>query len=324
MGEDYIVAELEMGMRVDAMLEEDHEAATGKITAGELSDAEAQELKAAAERHMVKVDPKQPSCCIDGRPCVHTMAGTTIAEAPTTSRPSVAGGALVTAYAAAELSGWFGNDDGDAASRLERINNLLEAGGIVTGNHCDENAVAQGFENPETKAGATGCGADDRLPEILNKVYDRPAAIAKLVGGLMGDEYDETKLHFTAQADVAAKVADWDPRTVVNTIVTTDDKKNRIEVLSSPHNLPNHGHAEIAVLFNYKEDTTLDRDSFVAETGRQMFVVDMWYIDKIARTLANGPDAEVVYKQLKHAMVAYQAATYLTLCDGSQRVVTTK
>ena len=56
------------------------------------------------------------------------------------------------------------------------------------------------------------------------------------------------------------------------------------------------------------------------ETGNQVFVVDMWYIDKLARALAAGrPDAVEMYSKLKHHMVAYQVATYLALCDGTQR-----
>ncbi len=283
-------------------------AATGKISAGETTREDAETLGGAAKERMVAVDPTAPSCCIDGRLCVHTLDGE-----KTGPRASVAGGALVTAYAAAELVGWFGAEDQDVpAKRLSRVASLLRANGVVLGNHCDENAAPL-LNDPEASPTATGCGADDRLPEIMAKVYDRTRAMNAIVEPLMDGDY-QAELQFQPRETVKERSAQWNPIDVVTTI----NNKQAIEVLKSPHSEPNHGHAEVGVLFNYVEGTTLDRDAFVRETGKQLFVVDMWYIDKLADALASGPDMVAQRALLKQAMVAYQVATYLTLCDGSQ------
>lgn len=284
--------------------------ASGKITAGETNRAEAEELASQARERMVAVSPDAPSCCIDGRRCEHTLAG-----GATEPRASVAGGALITAYAAAELLGWFGADDTTGpAQRLGRVADVLRANGIVLGNHCDQNAAPLLINLDEAGATAlTGCGADDRLPEIMAKIFDEPIAMDAMVTPLMNGAF-APKLPYVARKNVEAQTEQWSPVDVVKTI----GDQNAVEVLESPHDKPNHGHAEMGVLFNYVEGTTLDRDRFVADTGKQIFVVDMWYIDKLANALASGPDAAVQAAQLKQAMVAYQVATYLTLCDGSQ------
>jgi hypothetical protein len=294
----------------DVAVDEESTPATGKITAGETTREEAEELGRIAKEHMVAVDPNAPSCCIDGRLCVHTLSGQ-----ETESRASVAGGALVTAYAAMELLGLLGADDTTGpAARLGRVASVLRANGIVLGNHCDQNAAPLLIDLDAASADTlTGCGADDRLPEIMAKIFDEPIAIDAMVMPLMNGAF-APKLPYVARKNIEAQTAQWSPVDVVKTI----DDQNAIEVLESPHEKPNHGHAEMGVLFNYVEGTTLDRDAFVAATGKQLFVVDMWYIDKLANALASGPDAAAQAAQLKQAMVAYQVATYLTLCDGSQ------
>lgn len=47
----------------------------------------------------------------------------------------------------------------------------------------------------------------------------------------------------------------------------------------------------------------------------------MWYIKKLANAMATGVDAELQASQLYHAMVDFQVATYIGLCDGSHRAV---
>jgi hypothetical protein len=314
--------EIVVGLQVDEMLKDTSDgqadvsaAATGKINGGELSESSATELSEEVKKHMVEVDPSAPSCCIDGRSCVHTLDG-----GETTMRASVSGGALVTAYAAAELIGWFGNDTTDAAQKLGRINRVLRDNGINPGNHCDENALANEFRNPDTNKGATGCGADDRFLEIMRKPYEQGVAVNKLVKPLMGEEFNDAYATYTDQAVLDTNTRDWDPADIINAI----GDGSAIEVLASMPGEVNSGHREGVVLFNYKANTTVDRDGYTRETGEQLFVVDVWYIDKLAKALAGGPDAVVQYQKLKQAMIAYQVATYLTLCDGSQRVMLAK
>jgi hypothetical protein len=280
----------------------------GKINGGELSSEAATELSQQVSEHLVAVSPNAPSCCIDGRRCISCMDGQ-----DTEPRPSVAGGALVTAYAAAELIGWFGADESSVTQRLGRINKLLQAAGIKPGTHCDESAVKNKFADNKT-----GCGADDRFNEIMMQHYDNKDIVTTLTQTILGEEFDDKAMDFASRDKVASIIAPWSPTDVVNAVGAST--ANNVEVLKSDDS-PTHGHAELAVVFNFIDATTVDRDGLVDATGEQVFVVDMWYIDKLAKVLATGPDAESQYKQLKHAMVAYQAATYITLCDGSQRPI---
>lgn len=285
----------------------------GKIHAGEVAPDHEAGLAEAVESHMVGVDPNVPSCCIDGRHCVHTMHGTA-----TEPRASVAGGALTTAFAGAELAGWFGDDTSNTQQRLGRVNRLLRAAGIKPGTHVDEAGVANEFVDPVTGLPATGCGAADKFPIIMQTVHEQAGTVHELTAAILGDGYQAEALQLAPTVNTE-RFADWRPTDIVD--ACGNDTENNVEILESD-DTPTHGHREIAVVVNYRENTTLDRDVFVDDTGEQVFVVDMWYIDKLAKTLATGPKADEQYQQLRHAMVAYQVATYLALCDGSQRLIT--
>lgn len=287
----------------------------GKINGGDLEAAHSGELADAAKEHIVDVDPSAPGCCIDGRTCVHTMSGS-----ETSPRAAVAGGPLVTGYAGAELVGWFGDDDGNAQTRLARVDTVLRTNGVKPGGHVDQAAVQTEFADAQSGAPKTGCGANDRFVEIMQLIQDQPELIRNITSTLLGPDYDESVMTFLPQEAVAPIVSEWNPRDIVDTLgAETEDS---VEILESDPTSPTHGHHEALLVANYRPDTTVDRDSFTKETGEQLFKLDMWYLDKIAKVLAGGPHADKQYVALKHAMTAYQAATYLTLCDGSQTLVT--
>jgi hypothetical protein len=276
-------------------------AGEGTIHAPEMSDEELASLGEVIREHMVTVSPEAPSCCIDGRGCSECMDGS--APEP---RPAVAGGALTTAYVAAELIGWFGpNDTRPTADKLQNVHNQLAVGGIKPGNHVDRNAVNAGFDGNKT-----GCGADDKAPLNVRQVYKNKPVVNGTTQLLLGDSYKETAMQFTDSQAVETRFADWNPVALLE-VLTSDSKKN-VEILEDMHD-------EGLVVINNVPDTTFDRDGFLAATGRRAFKIDVWYIDKMARAMASGPEASTQYEQLRHAMVAYQVGTYLTLCDGSQR-----
>lgn len=289
-------------MGVQIRVDEPLGVGSGSIDAGEISAEHGQELAKAAKEHLVRVSPEAPSCCIDGRKCAECMDG-----GATEPRPSVAGGALITAYGAAELTGWFSSAAGSAEEKLAEVQAVLEGRDIVLGGHCDEKARANNFINEETGEPKTGCGADDALPAILTKLFTDTETVCALTQALLDRDYDAGLMAFERP-----EVKGWDPRKVL-AITNAQQKGRGTEVLAGAH-------AEKLVVFNYVPDTTVDRDAFVADTGEQVFVVDMWYIDKLATALAAGrPDVEEIRGKIRHAMVAYQVATYLVLCNGTQR-----
>lgn len=279
----------------------------GKIHAEDSTLERQSELLETAQRHLVAVDAAMPCGCIDGRSCERTLAGN-----ETQPRPSIAGG-LTTAYAAAEMTGWFTETDGSTAvTRFASLGNTLAAAQIPTGNHVDKGHVENGYSD-----GGTGCGASDRLVANISNVYDyQDQGVEGFVKALTGDSYrPELVTHRKSKTDVMDSVRGWDP--VAAKDVLAENDQDSVEVLLSDTS-ETKGHREFTVLFNAVENTTIDRDAFVAETGEQMFVVDLWYIDKLARAMARGPEAEQQYSALRQAMIAYQIGTYLSLCDGSQ------
>lgn len=290
----------------------------GNIDGGKLSSESAQKLAENVTEHMVNVDPLAPSTCIDGRPCVELMNGSA-----TGPRASVAGGGLLTAFAAAELAGWLENDDSKTSARLRNVSEYLQALGFAFGAHCDQRAVENDFiardadgnatvnDSGDTLA-ATGCGADDKLVQILEQPYAHSAEVFNLTAAILGEDFDAGFTKFVSGEVVARRMADWNPKDLIDSV--GGESSGNIEILSGQH-------AELAVVFNLVENTTLDRDAFVRDTGKQVFVVDMWYLDKLAKAMARGPEMVNQQKLLKHAMVAYQVGTYLTLCNGSQRPI---
>lgn len=300
-------------MQVQTMVDDRIGVGHGTINGGIISNESAEELKIPVTEHLIAVADNAPSACIDGRSFAKCMDGS-----ETEPRPSVAGGGLITAYAAAELTGWFGYDDSNSAQRLNNLSAHLSAMHIKFGGHCDEAAIQSQFQTVDpsgTLQPKTGCGANDRLPEILNQPYQNAAEVEVLTEVVMNhefsdDKYDPGYMSFVNQARVNKENSDWNPVNLIDKLGA--DTANNIEVLKGSHE-------EFAVIFNYVEGTTIDRDEFTQATGEQAFVVDVWYLDKLSKAMARGTNMVEQQKQLKHAMVAYQVSTYLTLCDGSQR-----
>ena len=301
---------------LDVIMGEPIGVGNGKITASECPQDRLEYLKKKVPEHRVDVSSDAPLCCIDGRCGLHTLAGR-----GTEPRPSLAGGP-VTAYAAAELVGLLGDQEGTPAERFVRVVELLEAAGIRVGNHIDQGAEETLDDNGELTGQKTGCGANDHLVENVGHIYTEREAVLSFAALLMGGEYDERYADFADGSSLQTHLSDWNPVAATNILAKRD--ADSIEVLESDKNSPTGGHAELFVVFNYDEDTTIDRDAYFKDTGEQIFVVDMWMIDKIANALAVGPEAEDMRNRLRHGMVAYQLGTYLTLCDGSQRPVIVK
>lgn len=275
------------------------------------------------DRYLVDVDPDAPACCIDGRCALHTMAGEGTALGV---GPHISGGPLFTAFGAAELVPGYYGDKSAAASlgRLEEVKATLLAANIKLGAHVSEGAVRNGFKNPVTGASQTGCGLNDGFKDVM----DKPAAEKQFVDDttalLMGTSFNADAMRFNAKGDIENRVSDYDPYKALNTFLGEERNYGGVEVLGGEH-------GEKLVVFNYHEGKTVDRDALVRDTGKQVFIVDMWYLDKLATAMAAGrPDAvdtpagPGMITRLTHAMVAFQVATYLALCDGSHRPVILK
>lgn len=286
----------------------------GGIDAPVLNENEAQSWAETVKRYMQAVDAHEPSTCLDGRPCLHLLSG-----AATNVRPGLAGGAGISGWAAAELTGWAGDVNESLAETYHRITTVLASNGLVVGGHCDDQAAAAQFKN-----GKTGCGASDNAAAIIANLADPQYHdfMTGLSARLLGDDFDQTIMDaIIAKARSLTengRLASWQGATMVDDL--GNQTAERIEVLASQPDAT-HGHHEQSVVVNFVPGTTLNRDQLVADTGRQAFKIDMWYLDDVANALATGPAAAKQKQALGHALVAYQLATYVTLCNGNHRAI---
>lgn len=275
---------------------------------------EVHEMANTLPNFLVNVRKGACGVCGDGRGCTHTLAET----APEPG-PSVFGGPLITAFGAAELVGdYFGSRSGaTTVERQQEVADTLEAGGIALGAHVAEDAVEKTdktFIDPETGLPQTGCGANDKFVSIMDKPANKKDFINGATQLLLGDKFNANHTKYTDGDKLQNRIKDHNSRDALNEVANRAEGKN-VEVLQGKHE-------EMLVVFNFVRDTTVDRDALVAATGKQVFVVDMWYIDDLAHAMADGrPDGEEMFAKLQHAMVAFQVSTYLTLCDGSHRPV---
>ncbi len=270
------------------------------------SDNTYEQAKATAELargYLVLTSKHAPGQCIDGRCCGGTKSG-----AETQVGPKVAGGPILTALSAMEFVGGYFDPDMTYEDKIGVVNSYLTQAGMLSGTHITKGAIANNFLNPETGETQTGCGASEKY------VYSTAAIEA-------GDQdVILTTQSLTDRPFVAKKNQD-------NKAVNTYDPLLFWDVVSS-YNNGDHSeilegvHDEALVLVNKVRNTTIDRDAFVTETGRQIFVIDQWYIEDIADALVYGnPDDDAKRVELIDAMVAFQIATYKQLCDGSHRTV---
>ncbi|PKL30870.1 hypothetical protein CVV43_05020 [Candidatus Saccharibacteria bacterium HGW-Saccharibacteria-1] len=288
-------------------------AGTGTITAGIISSKKIRDAAKEIKSCLANISPTTPSCCIDGRYNIGTLAE--INSNPVGPKPAVAGGANLTAYAAAEMVGdWFdSNNKQSDKQRLIFIDNLLYSKGIIPGTHSDENAIENSFKTDKNTP-RIGCGFSDNFTDILKNIYKSSEIINRYTNMLIGKKFNPKHMYFVDKKSIQDSTKNWNPINALNLVSKASDGKN-VEILQGSH-------AEVFVIFNFIKDVTLDRFAFSSKTDIQAFVIDMWYINKLAHAMASvSKDQAEMFSKLKHAMIAFQIAAYLTLCDGTQRPI---
>lgn len=260
----------------------------GSIHAPEMSEAEAQNEAAEVTNFRKNIDWHNPAVCIDGRCCSKSESGT---QLPLGAHLA---GVAQSLLVAAKSVGYYLEGAELIAKAKER--------GFTVGAHCDTTNKSQSFEN------GTGCGANDKIDLITQQFVDQNEAVGSYTKALIGDSFD---------AEIFANMQLVSPSVDKNALMNCVGEDN-VETLEDD-GFGVHGHREQMVVFNYEENTTIDRDAYFNATGKQVFVVDVWYIKKLANEMASGPQAAKQASELFHAMIAYQVATYMGLCDGSHR-----
>jgi hypothetical protein len=242
-----------------------------------------------------------PCGCIDGR-CPHDGE----AFNPV---PNAAGGTL--SLLVGELLTNESNVASTASNSEEALASLItylqsqnygnQIGGHTAPSHGDETA--------------SGCGANDKLKEILGQIVEKPEVILGVLNMLQIPVDKEAAFpSMVTKAKSLLERPDYflSGNAVAETLKSASPEGNCPELQG--------GHNEVIIRLNTVEGTTIDRRAIKEAYGDnyQIFNVDVWALKKAAETLSyTKEEAENKFA----AMVAYQVATAHQLCGPSMRVI---
>lgn len=267
-------------------------------------------LVEAVKNNLVFVGKDAIGCCMDGRHCVHTLNG----GQTEAGRVGTAGGDLISAHAAAELTGWYPSDLKTSRQKLEYMYEWLNYNGINPGVHCDDLAVKFDFtkkDNPEAER--TGCAADDGVSNNLQLVYEDTEGIESIRSRIL--EGKRNKTEYVPREVLVEVHKDWRPTDMID-IVGKKFGEHGVEVLETD-DTPFAGHHEVEIFVNDIEGFTLDRDGFAKASGKTVFFINLWRLRQIANAMASGPDAETQQGAILDGLLDYQFSTLDGVCDKS-------
>lgn len=278
---------------------------TGEVTSEDESTAE-EFIHSPAALVPVDVEAKNESGCGDGRPTGEVFRldenGNREKFKRSLNRSKVFGGGAVMVAAALLASG-----RSNAKNGKELVNeaiNLHNEHGFACGGHTDEHATGD----------SCGCGAIDKLPEILTNVTRYKEQIRQTLQDLLGSDFDGN-LFNGALENIENSVDSLD-------FATYKGKETEIQILQSGAVLKQlkGGHQEDFVILNFVTDKTFNQSGLFeyTEDKIQAFCVDMWELPRYAE-MAGGDDAHT-HALAYYGELIYTLATSATLTDGSQRV----
>lgn len=228
--------------------------------------------------------------CIDGRNCEQGLEG-----------PNSAGGTLSMLVADDLTSQRFITTNEPIAVGMERLTKELDDQGQPIGVHTDENANGE----------KSGCGANDKLPEIYAMMVKKAEHIRELTELILGMPVPD-EIHDMITVRATERVL-FSPGSKVASAVTEVAGEESVETLEGSHK-------EIVAVINLVEGTTLDRDGLHAVTGGkyQAFNVDAWAFERSARVVSVSEDDMIDAKVI--ALTYYNLATALVLCGPDMLV----
>ncbi len=260
-------------------------------------------------KYLKKVSEHAPGQCMDGRYCKCTAANT-----ETTLGPKLAGGPEQSGFAAAELTaGYYADDISEvSADRAVLVGEKLTTNGIAIGGHMTVAARENNYVNPKTGKPQTGCGAGETHTGATERIAKADENVIKTTQKLTGRTFDTSNV--VPASTIEARNANYSPKDMLDIELAQNEGKST-EVLEGAHD-------ERVLVLNWVRGTTVDRDALLKETGKGAFVVDMWYLEDVARAMVAGrPDANEMFSAIYDNLVAFQVAVYAELCDGSHPVI---
>ena len=170
--------------------------------------------------------------------------------------------------------------------------------GVALGVHTDTHAHGE----------KSGCGADDRLPEVFAKIAENGSEIRALAEEILGRPIDNT----THEKLIANAAARTDFGTGAGNFEAAKEAGAEVETLEGDHN-------EVVAVINLRRDTTLDREALAVEfPDHQAFNVDAWAFAKAAELTAES-DEQALENIV--ALTYYNLATSAVLTGSNMRVV---
>lgn len=260
--------------------------------------------------------------CIDGRLLDGYMEDLALQSIPL--GPQVPGGTAISALTRRIMHAEPMTNHITFTDDLDHVLTIFKRKGLAYGGHIDNH------EHPE---GNTGCGAVDRVPEILACIANPRAQrqIRGLTEKLLGVRYDDSAVdgllgRIIHLQSVAAHYFNVDPKTGVykykqRVVEELQRQGDHVARLVGPH-------YEVGLVVNAMPGTTFDRDRFsVANNNQiQLFNYDFWFTQYVADKLypVNHNVSYAVAKQnlrLQHEYILcrtlFAVAVALVLTDGS-------
>ncbi|MCA9301233.1 hypothetical protein KDA08_03720 [Candidatus Saccharibacteria bacterium] len=276
----------------------------GRVEAGEISDTTvdllAEQMSQGRQYEEIDVDPGVvnmliPKWCVDGRsdPDSDQQA------------PNAAGGtySLVVAEALIDAEILVAQGKTSVAHSKEMFEDLT-SNGYDIGGHTDDHATTE----------KCGCGACDRMAEIISFIADKADEISE-ISATLGVEVSQEligKIKAGAELLIENKYVSTGPEMIQNIKDVTKDESH-VQTVRGPHN-------EVVLGINTKVGTTLDRGSITNEFGEQYqaFNLDVWALENGIKAIESNED---LVNEKFVAGVFYNIATAAVLAGPSLRVV---
>ena len=259
---------------------------TGSISIKEsLTPAKLKEIRRQIADFYVPTKLSSSIRCIDGRP----------SKSPTAvPGPQVAGGLPCSALAHHSIK--------QTKNIISAILNLTSDNrtGFLAGAHIDDHATGP----------MCGCGAIDKMPDIIKRISEHSGAIQNFAQTILGDDYIQHVFDKTTGFYSSINTGDFLPRDYrQKTIALVEQVRGTVEQVTGPHK-------EIAIVINFQPHTTFNKDGFAENTKNefQAFNYDYWLSKYMASKIHRNRERQ---REFLTAHAIYNIAAAMVLTDGS-------
>lgn len=267
-----------------------------RLDSGEIDEAKLHDLleRLTGEAFFVPTSDAMPRQCVDGRPR---------ADGTCEPAPNASGGTFSLVMADALSFGKYRRAGGDAAEHAAGLyQNLIDKQYRVGGHDADHHGQD-----------GCGCGAEDKLSDILRFITGRQGNVRETVASMgvtLSDESDK-------------RITDSAKRLLASGYVVSGERLRRAFIDTAGNDSVETltgGHHEVALSVNTRPGTTLDRAKLAAEFGDayQVFNLDAPALHTACELIAG---SEKERKAMYAASLYYNVAVAAVLAGPSLRVV---